>query len=132
MVRRPSFASLDSGTESTVYGEASATEKGRGESADKAPWGGSCGRSAVWPVRVAAGRSRAPYATVGDPSSAGSSGLGGGSGDMTATTNWMLSGWAGLGTPRLATSYDMSVIDRQSARWYVKDIRASTQPMGTQ
>jgi hypothetical protein len=34
--------------------------------------------------------------------------------------------------PRRATTYDMSVIDLQSGRWYVKDIRASTQPMGTQ
>ena len=36
------------------------------------------------------------------------------------------------GAPRLAATYDMSVIDRHSGRWYVKDIRASTQPMGTQ
>jgi hypothetical protein len=33
---------------------------------------------------------------------------------------------------RLATSYGMSVVDLQSGRWYVEDIRASTQPMGTQ
>jgi hypothetical protein len=46
----------------------------------------------------------------------------------------------GLATPwqvgtraaRLATSCDMSVVDQQSGRWYLKDIRASTQPMGTQ
>jgi hypothetical protein len=38
----------------------------------------------------------------------------------------------GLGAPRLTTTYDMSVIDRHSGRWYVKDIRASTQSMGTQ
>jgi hypothetical protein len=36
------------------------------------------------------------------------------------------------GTPELATTYDMSVIDQQSGRWYVRDIRASTEPMGTQ
>ena len=36
------------------------------------------------------------------------------------------------GVPRLTTSWDMSVVDPQSGRWYVRDIRASTQPMGTQ
>jgi hypothetical protein len=46
--------------------------------------------------------------------------------------DWMLPGQVGLGTARLATTYDMSVVDRQSGRWYVEDIRASTQPMGTQ
>jgi Conjugative transposon protein TcpC len=51
--------------------------------------------------------------------------------DITVTVNWMLPGQVGLGVARLATTYDMSVVDRQSGRWYVKDIRASTQPMGT-
>lgn len=52
--------------------------------------------------------------------------------DITVTVDWMLPGQVGLGTARLATTYDMSVVDRQSGRWYVEDIRASTQPMGTQ
>ena len=38
----------------------------------------------------------------------------------------------GAGASRLATTHDMSVVDQQSGRWYVKDIRASTQPMGSQ
>ena len=47
--------------------------------------------------------------------------------DMTVTVRTSGSRTGG----RLAT-YDMSVVDQQSGRWYVKDIRASTQPMGTQ
>jgi hypothetical protein len=40
-------------------------------------------------------------------------------------------GQVGAGMPQLAITYDMSVVDQQSGRWYVKDIRASTQPMGS-
>jgi hypothetical protein len=57
---------------------------------------------------------------------------GGATRDITVTVDWMLPGQVGLGAARLATTYDMSVVDRQSGRWYVKDIRASTQPLGTQ
>ena len=57
---------------------------------------------------------------------------GGATRDITVTVDWMLPGQVGLGTTRLAATYDMSVVDRQSGRWYVEDIRASTQPMGTQ
>jgi hypothetical protein len=57
---------------------------------------------------------------------------GGGTREITVTVNWVLPGQVGPAAPRLATIYDMSVVDRQSGRWYVKDIRASTQPMGTQ
>jgi len=56
---------------------------------------------------------------------------GGSARDITVTVDWMLPGQVGLGAARLGTTYDMSVVDRQSGRWYVKDIRASTQPMGT-
>ncbi len=52
--------------------------------------------------------------------------------DITVTVNWTLPGQVSGGAPQLATTYDMSVVDQQSGRWYVKDIRASTQPMGTQ
>jgi hypothetical protein len=52
--------------------------------------------------------------------------------DITVTVDWILPAQVGPGAPRLATTYDMSVVDRQGARWYVEDIRASTQPMGTQ
>ena len=51
----------------------------------------------------------------------------------TVSADWTIPRQVGTGTPpRLATTYDMSVIDQQSGRWYVKDIRASTLPMGTQ
>jgi len=56
---------------------------------------------------------------------------GGATRDITVTVDWVLPAQVGLGTVRLATTYDMSVVDWQSGRWYVKDIRASTQPMGT-
>ena len=52
--------------------------------------------------------------------------------DIHVTVNWTIPGQVGPGTARLATTYDMSVVDRLSGRWYVEDIRASTQPMGTQ
>ena len=51
--------------------------------------------------------------------------------DITMTVNQMLPVQVGAGVVRLATSYDISVVDQQSGRWYVKDIRASTQPMGS-
>jgi hypothetical protein len=51
--------------------------------------------------------------------------------DTAVTVDLTISGQVGAGSPRLVTTYDMSVIDPQSGRWYVKDIRASTQPMGT-
>jgi hypothetical protein len=56
---------------------------------------------------------------------------GGATRDTTATVDWTIPDQVGPGSPTLVTSYDMSVIDQQSGRWYVKDIRASTQPMGT-
>jgi hypothetical protein len=48
--------------------------------------------------------------------------------DITVTVNWVLPGTVA----QLTTTYDMSVVDQQSGKWYVEDIRASTQPMGTQ
>jgi Conjugative transposon protein TcpC len=57
---------------------------------------------------------------------------GGATRDITVTINWVLPGQVRNGTTELATTYDMSVIDQQSGRWYVKEIRASTEPMGTQ
>jgi hypothetical protein len=56
---------------------------------------------------------------------------GGATRDITVTVDWTLPVQAGAGAPGLATTYDMSVVDQQTGRWYVKDIRASTQPMGT-
>ncbi len=57
---------------------------------------------------------------------------GGATRDITVTVNWVFPGQVRTGMTELATTYDMSVIDQQSGRWYVKEIRASTQPMGTQ
>jgi hypothetical protein len=56
---------------------------------------------------------------------------GGAARDITVTVDWTLPVQAGAGAPGLATTYDMSVVDQQTGRWYVKDIRASTQPMGS-
>jgi hypothetical protein len=52
--------------------------------------------------------------------------------DITVTVNWVLSGQASQAGPQFAATYDMSVIDQPGGRWYVREIRASTQPMGTQ
>ena len=57
---------------------------------------------------------------------------GGATRDITVTVNWTLPGQVRTGVATLVQSYDMTVIDQQSGRWYVKEIRASTQPMGTQ
>jgi hypothetical protein len=46
--------------------------------------------------------------------------------------DWTTPGQVGTVASRLAETDDMSVVDQQSGRWYVKDIRASTPPMGTQ
>jgi len=57
---------------------------------------------------------------------------GGATRDITVTVNWVLAGQAGTNAAQLSTTYDMVVNDQQSGKWYVKEIRASTQPMGNQ
>jgi hypothetical protein len=57
---------------------------------------------------------------------------GGATRDITVTVNWVLYGQVSPAAPQLAATYDMSVIDKPGGRWYVREIRASTQPMGTQ
>ena len=57
---------------------------------------------------------------------------GGATRDITVTVNWVLPGQVSQGAPQFAATYDMSVIDQPGGRWYVREIRASTQPMGTQ
>lgn len=52
--------------------------------------------------------------------------------DITVTVNWILPNQASQVAPQLSATYDMSVVEQQSGRWYVREIRASTQPMGTQ
>ena len=57
---------------------------------------------------------------------------GGATRDIAVTVNWVLPGQVSQGTPQLAETYALSVVEQQSGRWYVREIRASTQPMGTQ
>ena len=57
---------------------------------------------------------------------------GGATRDIAVTVNWVLPGQVSQVAPQLAASYDISVVEQQSGRWYVSEIRASTQPMGTQ
>lgn len=57
---------------------------------------------------------------------------GGDTRDITVTVIWQLPSQAGSNAAQLSTTYDMVVVDQQSGKWYVKEIRASTQPMGTQ
>jgi hypothetical protein len=52
---------------------------------------------------------------------------GGATRNITVTVDWQLTGQNG----GFAATYDMTVVDQQGGRWYVKEIRASTQPMGT-
>jgi hypothetical protein len=52
---------------------------------------------------------------------------GGATRQITVTVNWQLAGQQG----GFATTYTMSVVDQQGGKWYVEDIRASTQPLGT-
>jgi hypothetical protein len=57
---------------------------------------------------------------------------GGATRHITVIVNWAFPGQVRGGMTELVATYDMSVIDQQSGKWYVKEIRASTQPMGTQ
>ena len=110
-MRRLSVASLDSGAESPVYGAEppSSADRGPVENPPRADGGG---RRSAGGGQVVAGWDATRDITMTE-------GL---------ATPWQI----GTGMARLATSCDMSVVDQQSGRWYVKDIRASTQPMGTQ
>jgi hypothetical protein len=110
MVRRSSVASLDSGAESPVYGEEPSASAARGDTAAKSPWAdGAVSPGGVISLQVPQG---------------------GATRDNAVTVDCALPGQVETGAPRLAASHDMSVVDRQSGKWYVKDIRASTQPTG--
>ena len=116
-MRRLSVASLDSGAESPVYGaEPSA-------SADLYSTGTP--RPAAWATRVVADAWLAEITSPLAP-------RGRATRDITTAVDLTIPGQVGTAAARLAASCDMSVVDQQSGRWYVKDIRASTQPMGTQ
>jgi hypothetical protein len=90
--------------------------------------------------QAALGRCSAPGASIsGLGGAVGFGGIashqvpqGGSTHDIAVTVSSRVPAQASAGESRLARNYDMSVVDQQSGRWYVKDIRASTQPMGTQ
>ena len=57
---------------------------------------------------------------------------GGATRGIAVTVSWVVSGQVSRTVLQFAAIYDMSVIDRPRGRWYAREIRASTQPMGTQ
>jgi hypothetical protein len=128
MVRRPTVSSTGSGAKSSAYAAKPAASAGCGAIACKGlpglgvpPYASNDGLvGSAHPAVLSA-----PPATIDvAPGSA--------TRDITATVNCPLPEQVGIGAPRRAKTYDMTVIDQQSGRWYVRDIRASTQPMGTQ
>lgn len=54
---------------------------------------------------------------------------GGATRDITVTVTWQVPDAAGA---ELSATYDMSVVDQQSGKWYVREINASTQSTGSQ
>lgn len=57
---------------------------------------------------------------------------GGATRGITVTVNWQLPGQGESGSAQVQATYNITVVDQQSGKWYVKDISASTQPMGSQ
>jgi Conjugative transposon protein TcpC len=57
---------------------------------------------------------------------------GGATRGIAVTVSWVLYGQVSQAAPQLPATYKLVVIDRPGGRWYVREIRASTQPMGTQ
>jgi hypothetical protein len=138
-VRRLSVANLDSGAESPVYGEEPSASADRGPVVNP-PRADGDGRRAVGGGRTVAGRNFAPGVVAGGRGRAVCVGgiislqvpQCGGDTRHHDGRSLATSGQVGTGMPRFGTSCDMSVVDQQSGRWYAKDIRASTLPMGTQ
>jgi len=111
MARRPSFASLGSGTESP----------------------GPRWRTADGWTRRAGASSFGPGGAVISGSVAGLTvPSGGATRGLTVTVNAELSGQVSQAAPQFAAIFDVSVIDQPRGRWYAGEIRASSQPMGTQ
>jgi hypothetical protein len=138
-LRRLSVASRDSGAESPVYGEEPSASAGR-DPVVSPPRADGNGRWAADGGQAVAGRYLAPETMIGELGGAvGADGITslqvpqcGTTRNFTMTAGLTPPWQVGAGAPRLATSCDMSVVDPQSGRWYAEDIRASTQPMGTQ
>jgi hypothetical protein len=109
-VRRLSVASLNSGAQSPGYGAApSVVAEVRVGPLAEPSCPGARQATPQPPVQAPAGappRMRVPQAAPGRP--------------LTPRT------------ARLAETYGMSVVAPHGGRWYVKDIRASTQPRGAQ
>ena len=57
---------------------------------------------------------------------------GGATRDVAMTVNQVLSGQVSRAVLRFDPNFDASVIDQPGGKWYAREIRASTQPMGTQ
>ncbi len=145
MVRRLSVASLDSGAESPVYGAEPSASAERGNPAATSSWTGGARRTvrltvSGWPTRFGVPyRGLAPGTPIGGFGGTVNSGgiislhvprTGGPTRGKTMTVDWTLPVQVGAGAPRHIASYAMPVVDRRRGRWYVEDIRASTQPMG--
>src|ERR1700730_594064 len=138
-VPRLSVANLDSGAESPVYGKEPSASADRGPVVNP-PRADGDGRRAAGGGRTVAGRNLAPGVVVGGHGRAVCAGdvtslqvpQCGATRKITMNVSFVTPGHVGAGMARLVTSCDMSVVDQQSGRWYAKDIRASTLPMGTQ
>jgi hypothetical protein len=139
MVRRLSVANLDSGAESPVYGKEPSALADLGPVVNP-PRADGDGRRAVGSGRTVVGHYFTSGVVVGGRGRAvcagGIASLQGpqfrATRDITMNVTFVTLRHVGARMPRLATSCDMSVVDQQSGRWYAKDIRASTLPMGTQ
>jgi hypothetical protein len=145
-VRRLSVASLDSGAESPVYGAEPSVSAKRGNPAATPPWAGSARRTVRLTVSGRPARFGVPHRRLAPGTPIGGHGgtvnsggiislqvprTGGATrGKKRMTVDWALPVQVGAGAPRHIASYAMSVVDQQRGRWYVEDIRASTQPMG--
>jgi hypothetical protein len=157
-VRRLSVASPDSGAESPVYGDEPADRAGRGDSPSRAARCGDLATPAPSAVRAASAATvlgapprpaarplvrLAQSAWLPAPSSATAPSVCQPGSDPAAKTE--LVSQQPIFFPRqrqtgfpvgplmysIATpgNCDMSVVDQQNGRWYVKDIRASMLPM---
>jgi hypothetical protein len=139
MVRRLSVANPDSGAESPVYGNEPSASADRGPVVNP-PRADGDGRRADGLGRTVAGRNFAPGVVVGGRGRAACVGnitslqvpRCGATSKITMNVTFVTLRHVWAAMARLATSCDMSVVDQQSGRWYAKDIRASTLPMGTQ
>lgn len=117
-MRRLGVASLDNGAESPVYGEESPAGVGLGAPRYASNGGLVVSAAPAW--LPAPSVAPLPAARLEDAA------------QQASLEAFAIPGQVSPGASRHATNYDMSVFDERSGRWYVKGIRASTQPMGIQ